>query len=230
MVPKHLKILNQSSTRDRFKVKEIIYLDPNTSVKYYLKLIDIDGQIFVHWTEVASIFGISDQVFKVHLKTLDSSYKYSDQLFVKFAFNEKNEDIFDFVSNTVNVDLHTIGEIDTVWMLKYKQLYALAESCLSSVRAESVKDFLRNNKFCKKSKGKENVSYYPSLEKSKIPVEKQLSPNIIQQQVDSLVPSCLHLKEKLMSIGEKDPVQCQRLIEEFENLVEKIEFCRRNLK
>lgn len=133
----------------------------------------------------------------------------------------------------VNIDLFTIEETDTLWMLKYKQLYKIAEICLSPIRAESVKNFLRNNKFVKKSNksnGKENMSYYPNIEKLKLTSDLQLSPNTVQLQIDRLIPNCHRIKETLQLIGEKDIVQCQKLIEEFENLREKIEFCERHLK
>jgi len=182
---------------------------------------------------VATIFGLSDQVFKGHLKMLDSTYKYSDHLLVQFVNNDKNEDIFDYVTKWVNIDLFTIEETDTLWMLKYKQLYKIAEICLSPIRAESVKNFLRNNKFVKKSNksnGKENMSYYPNIEKVKLTSDLQLSPNTVQLQIERLIPNCHRIKETLQLIGEKDIVQCQKLIEEFENLREKIEFCERHLK
>ena len=95
----------QLSSDSEIRIKKLTYVDKEKIAKYFLNLISIDGEIYVHWLEVAPIFGLSNHAFKKLLK----SYGVVNHIVEKFGYNYENDILFDLIETKLDIDLKFIG-------------------------------------------------------------------------------------------------------------------------
>lgn len=132
----------------QLKTKVVVYFDPDKKKIYRLNLIDVNKVIYVHWTQVAILFGLSKNVFKEILKLRIKEHDSSlDDLYVKiFILSDQNNELFDTIQNDFNIDLESIDETEELFMLKFYQLYIIASDMLDEEYSKSLETFITNNK------------------------------------------------------------------------------------
>lgn len=203
-------------------MKRLTFLDPFFSIKYRLNLVQINTQIYVHWTEVAHIFGCSQYTFKSTLLTLSTKPKSRHDIYENFKLASDTEDLFNIIENEFDIDLKSIDETETLWMVKYKLLYSCAEIFLSKDHSERMKNFLRNNKVSKDCPNMPE-GFYSAIEKLTMD-DVHVTPEQVAIERDRLKPLSIYLKSEIQKCVETDVKGCEKLMEEFKVVKKKIEF------
>jgi hypothetical protein len=225
--------------KNAIKTKQVIFFDSINSIKYNLNLVSIDGEVYVHWSEVFLLFnsGMKENVFKEILLVLRK--KLHDFVTI-FEWNESNHTLFDLMRLDFKIDLEKFNESEEVLMIKYKELYVCADTIFDTEKANQTKNFLRNNRISKKAEKheilkNENIKSFvknneisESLKNSLI--EKENKEENDKTIVDMLTK--LRLREEYINIR-MDRVQDQTVRNSLDNeskeIAEEIKFLENKL-
>ncbi len=83
-------------------------------------LFDADDRIYIHWTQVAKLFGLKLVPFLAILKGETTCKK-------SFKLNENNGVLFDLVEKKLGIDLNETNESDEIHFVVYDRLRALSD-------------------------------------------------------------------------------------------------------
>jgi hypothetical protein len=119
---------NNNGLSNKIVAKEFLYklntyFEPNNNKSYDLHIIrsKTSNNIYVHWTEVAVLLGLTKKIFKNHLISLVDTNKITKkEIYVEvFEFNDENLILFELIHYDFNINLDNINETTKLFMLNY---------------------------------------------------------------------------------------------------------------
>jgi hypothetical protein len=120
--------------------------------------------IYVHWTQVASLFAISKRVFKDSLKRYVKENYNSETSYVEvFEKNDQNEELFEIVDETIKIGLKSINEKSELFLLKFYSLYEIADDLLDEENSQRLQNFVINCKVSGNNVNPELLAAYNSF-------------------------------------------------------------------
>lgn len=218
----------QLSSDSEIRIKKLTYVDKEKIAKYFLNLISIDGEIYVHWLEVAPIFGLSNHAFKKLLK----SYGVVNHIVEKFGYNYENDILFDLIETKLDIDLKFIGEKNEIWLLRHKQLTRCADMFFTPEYSKYLKNFLRNNKIKRSpndlaSKNEINSDVSESMCSGLEKMSLTNNNSFINQEIKRLELERLFIKDQINNCNDNDKLTL--LNQECKRVDEKIFFVKKQM-
>lgn len=215
------------------KTKQVIFFDSINSTKYNLNLVSIDGEVYVHWSEIFRLFacGLKANLFKDILLNIR---KEQNDFITTFEWNESNHMLFEVIELNFNIDLDKLDETKELIMIKYKELYVCVDAIFGTEKANQIKNLLRNNRISKKADRDRilentNIKDYVTNDKKSESLKSSLAEND-RAIVDMLTK--LKLKEEYIN-SKMSRVQDQAIIKSLYNeskeIAEEIEFYKNKL-
>lgn len=134
-------LYGEITEQTRVKTRPVTVYDFNEGqfVEHTLNLIAIDKQIYVHWSQVARLFNLTEPVFKLIIN------QTGDMFVRKFKHNANNEILFDLIENRLKIA--TSGhrderDEDAIVLVYYDRLFKCCDFIFRDENSKSLKQLI----------------------------------------------------------------------------------------